>query len=120
LNALDRLLKDATAGDPITGLKWTRKTCRKLANELKRKGFQVEHSTIPRLARLLGCKRAYLLWRANPAHPSLRFKKVHSTLPIYSARVDLDWRAVGVLKEGTLVWFWVGSHQQYEALLGSF
>lgn len=54
LNALDKLLKDATAGDPVTGLKWTRKTCRKLANELKRKDFQVEHSTIPRLARLLG------------------------------------------------------------------
>jgi hypothetical protein len=54
LNALDRLLKDATAGDPITGLKWTRKTCRKLANELKRKGFRVEHSTIPRLAQRLG------------------------------------------------------------------
>jgi hypothetical protein len=46
-------LKDATAGDPITGLKWTRKTCRKLANELNRKGFKVGHSTIPRLAQLL-------------------------------------------------------------------
>ena len=52
MKALDKLLQDATAGDPITGLKWTRKTCRKLAKELKRKGYQVEHSTIPRLARL--------------------------------------------------------------------
>jgi hypothetical protein len=47
-------LQDATAGDPITGLKWTRKTCRNLAKELKRKGYQVEHSTVPRVARLLG------------------------------------------------------------------
>jgi hypothetical protein len=54
LSALDKLLKDATAGDPITGVKWTRKTSRNLAKELKRQGFQVEHSTIPRLARLLG------------------------------------------------------------------
>jgi hypothetical protein len=54
LKALEKLLKDATAGDPITGLKWTRKTCRKIAKELKRKGFQVEHSTIPRLVQLLG------------------------------------------------------------------
>jgi hypothetical protein len=53
LKALEKILKDATAGDPMTGLKWTRKTCRKIAKELKRKGFQVEHSTIPRLARLL-------------------------------------------------------------------
>jgi hypothetical protein len=54
LNAHDKLLKDATAGDPVTGLKWTRKTCRKLANELKRKGFQVENGTIPCLAWFLG------------------------------------------------------------------
>ena len=54
MKALDKLLKDATAGDPITGLKWTRKTCRKIAKELKRKGFQVEHSTIPRLVQHLG------------------------------------------------------------------
>jgi hypothetical protein len=54
LKALDKLLQDATAGDPITGLKWTRKTSRKIAKELKHKGFRVEHSTIPRLVRLLG------------------------------------------------------------------
>jgi len=64
-------------------------------------------------------RRAYQLWEENPAHPSLRFKKVHTTLPIYSARVDLDWRAVGVLNDGTLIWFWVGSHKAYEALLRS-
>ena len=54
MQALEKTLKDATAGDPITGLKWTRKTCRKMAKELKRKGFQVEHSTIPRLVQHLG------------------------------------------------------------------
>ena len=43
--------------------------------------------------------------------------KVHARLPIYSARIDLDWRAMGVLKDGTLIWFWVGSHKTYEALL---
>lgn len=34
-------------------MKWTRKTCRHLAKELKRKGYPVAHSSIPRLARLL-------------------------------------------------------------------
>ena len=62
-------------------------------------------------------KSAYRQWKENPAHPSRRFKKVHPRLPIYSARVDLDWRAVGVLEGDTLVWFWVGPHPQYEALL---
>jgi hypothetical protein len=53
LKALEEMLQDATAGDPISGLKWTRKTTRKLAEELKRKEFQVGHSTIPRLVRKL-------------------------------------------------------------------
>ena len=46
-------MQDATAGDPISGLKWTRKTTRKLAEELQGKEFQVGHSTIPRLVRKL-------------------------------------------------------------------
>jgi len=53
LKALDEILQDATAGDPISGLKWTRKTTRKLAKELNRKGFPVGHSTIPRLVKKL-------------------------------------------------------------------
>ena len=60
---------------------------------------------------------AYRLWSANPEHPSLRFKKVHASLPIYSIRIDLDWRAVGILREGVVVWFWVGPHSDYEKLL---
>ena len=62
-------------------------------------------------------KRAYRLWQENPAHPSIRFKKVHNTEPIYSARVDLNWRALGLLEGQTVVWFWVGPHPEYEALL---
>ena len=46
-----------------------------------------------------------------------QIKKVHTRLPIYSARVDLDWRAVRVLESGTMVWFWVGPHREYEMLL---
>jgi hypothetical protein len=71
-------------------------------------------ASLERQARI---RAAYHQWVQNPAHPSLRFKKVHPRLPIYSARVDLDWRAVGVLESDTLVWFWVGPHSQYEALL---
>ena len=62
-------------------------------------------------------KRSYMLWIDNPSHPSIRFKKVHDTEPIYSARVDLDWRALGVLEAGSVVWFWVGPHDEYDALL---
>jgi hypothetical protein len=60
---------------------------------------------------------AYKIWTQNPAHPSLRYKKVHDTLPIYSVRIDRDWRAVGTLQQGAMVWFWIGPHDEYERLL---
>jgi hypothetical protein len=63
-------------------------------------------------------RAAYALWSDNPDHPSLRFKKVHPKLPIYSVRIDIDWRAVGILEGDTVVWFWIGSHPDYERLLG--
>jgi hypothetical protein len=65
-------------------------------------------------------QNAYRLWSDNPAHPSLRFKKVHGKLPVYSVRIDLDWRALGVMKESVIVWFWIGPHSEYEKLLARF
>jgi hypothetical protein len=62
-------------------------------------------------------KDAYLLFHQNPAHPGLRFKKVHADPPIYSARVGIGYRAVGVMDQQTVVWFWIGSHADYEQLL---
>ena len=60
---------------------------------------------------------AYLQFANNPSHPSLRFKKVHSKEPIFSARVNADYRAVGIVDDGTIVWFWIGKHSDYEKLL---
>lgn len=48
------MLKDATVGDPISGLKWTRKSPRKLAKVLRRKGFKASHETVRRLLETLG------------------------------------------------------------------
>lgn len=62
---------------------------------------------------------AYALWANNPWHPSLRFKKVHSSLPIYPVRIDLNWRAVGVQQDDAMVWFWIGTHADYEKLPAS-
>lgn len=62
---------------------------------------------------------AYRLWSRSPGHPSLRYKKVHATLPIYSVRIDLNWRAVGVRQGDAMVWFFIGTHADYERLLAS-
>ncbi|MEK7270820.1 MAG: hypothetical protein AAB215_07785 [Planctomycetota bacterium] len=62
-------------------------------------------------------RNAYRLFQQNPAHPDLRFKRVHTVLPVYSVRIGLGYRAVGVIQEGDIVWFWAGPHTEYEALL---
>ena len=61
---------------------------------------------------------AYRQFKEDPSHPSLRFKKVHPDLPIYSARITKNYRAVGQLHGDTVIWFWVGSHADYDKLLG--
>ncbi len=63
-------------------------------------------------------RRAYLLFRRNPHHPSLRFKKVDEPSNIYSVRIGLGYRALGVLEGATVVWFWIGSHADCDRLLG--
>jgi hypothetical protein len=62
-------------------------------------------------------RQAYRLFKQDPSHPSLRFKKVNPELPIYSARINKSYRAVGKLEGDTIIWFWVGSHTEYDRLL---
>ncbi|MCL1468313.1 type II toxin-antitoxin system RelE family toxin [Argonema galeatum] len=62
-------------------------------------------------------REAYRQFKQDPSHPSLRFKKVHQELPIYSARIGKSYRAVGQLDGDIVVWFWVGSHAEYDKLL---
>lgn len=61
--------------------------------------------------------RAYTLFQQNPRHPSLRFRRVHPTESIYSIRVGLHHRALGWVEGDVVVWFWIGSHADYDALI---
>jgi hypothetical protein len=42
---------------------------------------------------------------------------VYPTLPVYSARVSSDYRAVRTRDGDEIVWFWIGSHTDYEHLI---
>jgi len=56
-------------------------------------------------------RKAYRLFKDNPEHPSLVFKQVHTVRAIYSARV------LAIREEDTLIWFWIGSHTDYEKII---
>jgi hypothetical protein len=60
-------------------------------------------------------REKYNLWKENPQHPSLQFKKIRGS--IYSARTNDSYRAVGILDEGDMIWFFIGTHTEYDKLL---
>jgi hypothetical protein len=62
-------------------------------------------------------QQAYELWRDNPAHPSLFFKRVKESQPVYSVHISMGYRALGLLKGDTVTWFWIGTHDEYDRLL---
>lgn len=62
-------------------------------------------------------RKAYKLWKENSNHPGLHFKQVHTTEPIYSVRIGLSYRALGIKQNDTMIWFWIDSHEEYNNLV---
>jgi len=62
-------------------------------------------------------KEAYTLFAKDPYYPRLHFKRIHSTRPIFSARINMDYRAVDLIDGDEITWFWIGSHADYDNLL---
>ena len=77
-----------------------RECFRKLPNEIKRVA-----------------RKNYQIWKQDPSHPSLGFKRVHTKQPIYSIRVGIGWRALGIRKDDAILWFWIGPHSVYSKLI---
>jgi len=61
--------------------------------------------------------RKFDLWKKNPFHPSLNFKYVNTEYNIWSVRVTMDYRALAVRNEKSVIWYWIGDHNKYEQLL---
>lgn len=68
----------------------------------------------PEPVRILADKNFALL-KADPHHPSLHFKKAGR---FWSVRVGLHYRALGVAVADGILWFWIGSHADYDKLVG--
>jgi hypothetical protein len=58
--------------------------------------------------------KSFELLKTNPQHPSLHFKKAGRH---WSVRVGLHYRALARPVEGGLLWFWIGSHAEYDHFL---
>ncbi len=63
----------------------------------------------PEIQRL--ASKSYRLWRVNPSAKGLYFKRVSQSEPIYSGR---GYRALGLLEDGTVYWYFIGNHNDYE------
>ena len=44
-------------------------------------------------------------------------KEIHHEKSIYSVRVRISHRAIGVRQGNTMIWFWIGSHETYNNLV---
>lgn len=62
-------------------------------------------------------KKNYGLWREDPYHKSLQFKQVSQKQAIYSVRVGIGYRALGLIEDREIYWFWIGPHGEYDTLL---
>jgi hypothetical protein len=56
-----------------------------------------------------------ILFRQDPSHPSLHLKPVGA---FWSARVTEAYRVLALREANIFYWFWIGSHEQYERLIG--
>ena len=57
--------------------------------------------------------KAFELLKRDPRHPSLQFKKLDE---VWSARVGLHYRALAVETRGGFLWFWIGTHAEYDRI----
>ena len=58
--------------------------------------------------------RCFALLKNDSRHPSLHFKKVGR---FWSARVGAHFRALGVEVPDGVLWFWIGTHADYDKLI---
>lgn len=80
--------------------------------------FWRHYSQLPENIQRLADKN-YELLREDPYHPSLHFKKIGLKKQLWSVRVGDHYRALGLDKPEGVVWFWVGTHAEYDRILAT-
>jgi hypothetical protein len=84
-----------------------------------RRSFWLDYAALPTPIQIRA-KAAYRRFLLDPTYPGLQFKQVHPTLPVWSVRISASYRAVGIkTPANTIVWFFIGTHADYDRLLAS-
>ena len=76
--------------------------------------FWALYDALPAEVRNLADKNYHLI-KSNPKHPSLHFKRLDE---LWSVRVGAHYRALGTEVEDGIVWIWIGTHGEYDKLVG--
>ncbi|MGE7368014.1 type II toxin-antitoxin system RelE family toxin [Neorhizobium sp. NPDC001467] len=76
-------------------------------------GFWDTYRRLPRHVQKLADTNFELL-KTDPRHPSLHFKALGR---FWSARVGKSWRALAIRQDDDFIWFWIGSHADYDKLV---
>ena len=67
---------------------------------------------LPKKIRNRACE-AYDFFSKDPNYPSLDFKKIKGFPTLYSAEITESYRALGVVENNDVMWFWIGPHDDY-------
>ena len=60
-------------------------------------------------------REKFRLWQEEPFNAALQFKELVGD--VWSARINQSYRALGRRRGILLVWFWIGTHAEYDQLL---
>lgn len=73
--------------------------------------------TLPPQVRKIARKN-FKLWQKNPSLKSLGFKKIKNDL--WSVRAGSGFRALATFEDNRYLWFWIGTHDEYERIIRDF
>ncbi len=75
--------------------------------------FWKYYNELPKDIQSLADKK-FELFKRDPNHPSLGFSKKGK---VWTVNIGLHYRAIGYKEENNIVWFWIGSHEDYNRLM---
>ncbi len=113
IERIEELMKHDTAGDPMSGLKWTCRTTVKVASELRSVGIEVSDRTVAKLLKKMGFSLRVNHKKLSNSHPDreaqfariaeLREHCAASNLPIISVDTKKK-ELIGCFKNPGVTW----------------